>query len=62
MNEIENNKIYYKINPTELTCINILIRLAQESINRGTFSDLETEQIYKTIEQLTSAQYHPQDP
>jgi len=52
MNEIENNKIYYKINPTELTCINILIRLAQESINRGTFSDLETEQIYKTIEQL----------
>ncbi len=61
MSETEKNKIYYKITPTELTCINILIRTIQESINRGTFSELETKNIYRTIDQLTSAQSHPQD-
>jgi hypothetical protein len=61
MKESDNNKIFYKINPTELVCINILIRTIQESINRGTFSELETSNIYRTIDQLTSAQHHPRD-
>ena len=61
MNRDKKNKIYYKITPSELTCINILIRTIQESINRGTFSELEVKNIYRTVEQLTSAQSHPQD-
>lgn len=61
MSETQKNKIYYKITPTELTCINILIRTIQESINRGTFSDIETKNIYRTVDQLTNVQYHLQD-
>lgn len=61
MNKDKKNKIYYRITPTELTCINILIRTIQESINRGTFSELEIKNIYRTVDQLTSAQSHPQD-
>lgn len=61
MNKDKKNEIYYRITPTELTCINILIRTIQESINRGTFSDLEIKNIYRTVDQLTSAQSHPQD-
>jgi len=44
----------YEITQTELTCINILIRILQEAINRETFSKSEIENIYKTIEKLNS--------
>ncbi len=44
----------YEITSTELTCINILIRTLQEAINRNTFSEKETSNIYKTIEILNS--------
>ena len=42
----------YEITSTELTCINILIRTLQEAINRNTFSEKETSNIYKTIERF----------
>ena len=44
----------YEITSTELTCINILIRILQEAINRKTFTENEIENIYKTIEKLNS--------
>ena len=42
----------YKITHKELTCINILIKILQEAINRNTFNSEEIENIYKTIEKL----------
>ncbi len=42
----------YEITTTELTCINILIRVLQEAINRGTFSQKEIDNISKTIQIL----------
>jgi hypothetical protein len=42
----------YKITDKELTCINILIKILQEAINRNTFSDKEVENIYNTIKKL----------
>lgn len=44
----------YEITSAELTCINILIRTLQEAINRNTFSEKETSNIYKTIKILNS--------
>lgn len=44
----------YLINQKQLTCINILIKVLEEAINRNCFSDEEIKKIYKTIEQLTS--------
>ena len=46
--------MHYTITQTELTCINILIKVLQEAINRECFSEEETANIYKTIEMLTS--------
>ena len=42
----------YKITHKELTCINILIKILQEAINRNAFNNKEIENIYKTIEKL----------
>jgi len=46
--------MHYSITQTELTCINILIKVLEEAINRNCFSNEEIKKIYKTIEQLTS--------
>lgn len=43
----------YEITSTELKCINILIRIIQEAINRNTFTKKEIDNILKTIELLT---------
>lgn len=43
----------YMINKKQLTCINILIRTLQEAINRECFTQEETYNIHKTIEELT---------
>jgi hypothetical protein len=43
----------YKINHTQLTCINILIKILQEAINRKCFDEEEIKKIYKTVEKLT---------
>ena len=45
--------MHYSITQTELTCINILIKVLEEAINRNCFSDNEIKKIYKTIDQLT---------
>ena len=42
----------YQITETELKCINILIKVIQEAMNRNTFTEIEVENIYKTIEKL----------
>ena len=44
----------YEINHTELTCINILIKIIQEAIARDTFSNNEIENIIKTINKLNN--------
>ena len=46
--------MHYSITQTELTCINILIKVLEEAINRNCFTDREIKKIYKTIDQLTS--------
>ena len=43
----------YKITSTELTCINILIKVLEEAINRNCFTDAETYKILKTVNVLT---------
>lgn len=43
----------YKITSTELTCINILIKVLEEAINRNCFTDEETYKILKTVSVLT---------
>ena len=43
----------YKITQKQLSCINILIKVLQEAIDRETFTNKEKEKIYKTIEMLT---------
>ena len=42
----------YEITHTELTCINILIRIIQEAIVRDTFNENEIKNIIKTINKL----------
>lgn len=42
----------YKITHKELTCINILIKILQEAIDRNTFNNKEIENIYRTIDKL----------
>lgn len=44
----------YSITHKELTCINIIIKILQEAINRKCFDEEEKEKIYKTIDILTS--------
>ena len=44
----------YSITQKELTCINILIKVLEEAINRNCFTDGEIKKIYKTIDQLTN--------
>ena len=43
----------YQITQKQLSCINILLKVLQEAINRETFSQEEEEKIYKTVEMLT---------
>jgi hypothetical protein len=43
----------YIITQEQLTCINILIRILQESINRECFSEDEIEKIFNLINKLT---------
>jgi hypothetical protein len=43
----------YKITSNELTCINILIRVLEEAINRNCFTEKEVNNILKTIDTLT---------
>ena len=47
----------YSITQKELTCINILIKILQEAMNRKCFNEEEKEKIYKTIDILTSKKY-----
>ena len=46
----------YEITSTELKCINILIRIIQEAINRNAFTDAEVNKIINVIEALSSRQ------
>tara|TARA_B000000557_G_C20520856_1_gene336284 strand:+ start:337 stop:489 length:153 start_codon:yes stop_codon:yes gene_type:complete len=43
----------YQITQKQLSCINILLKVLQEAINREAFSEKEKEKIYKTVEMLT---------
>jgi hypothetical protein len=43
----------YIINQKQLTCINILIRVLQEAINRNSFSEEEIQKIAETVDELT---------
>ena len=43
----------YKITSKELTCINILIKVLEEAINRNCFTEKEVNNILKTIDTLT---------
>lgn len=45
----------YMINYTQLTCINILIKILQEAINRDCFDEEEIQNIIKTVEKLTKS-------
>ena len=47
----------YSITHKELTCINILIKILQEAMNRKCFNEEEKGKIYKTIDILTSKKY-----
>lgn len=47
------NIMNYSITQTELTCINILIKVLQEAINRNCFNEEENKNIIKTINTLT---------
>lgn len=42
----------YKITHKELTCINILIKILKEAIERNTFNSEEVKKIYITIDKL----------
>lgn len=44
----------YKITHKQLACINIMIRVIQEIINRGLLSKEEEEKIIETINKLTN--------
>jgi hypothetical protein len=44
----------YSITQSELTCINILIRIIQTAMDRNCFDEEEKEKIIKTVEILTS--------
>ena len=46
----------YEITSQELTCINILIRVIQEAINRDVYTKYETDKILTTINQLNKRQ------
>jgi len=45
----------YQITQKQLSCINILLKVLQEAINRETFTQKEEENIYKTVEMLTKS-------
>jgi hypothetical protein len=47
-------KKQYIITEKQLKMINILIKVAEESINRNTFSENEIENIKKTVKILNS--------
>jgi nitrate/nitrite-specific signal transduction histidine kinase len=47
--------MHYSITQTELTCINILIKVLQEAINRNCFDEEEIKNILKTINKLTKS-------
>lgn len=44
--------MHYSITQTELTCINILLKILEEAINRDCFSESEIRKIYLTIDKL----------
>ena len=45
--------MHYQITKKQLSCINILLKVLQEAINREVFTEKEEEKIYKTVEILT---------
>ena len=46
----------YEITAQELTCINILIRVLQEAINRNVYTESEIDNILFTLDQLNKRQ------
>ncbi len=48
--------IKYEITYQELKCINILIRVVQEAINRDIYTKSEIDKILSTISQLNKRQ------
>jgi len=46
--------MHYSITQTELTCINILIKVLEEAINRECFNEEEIQKILKTVKKLNS--------